>query len=44
MITLDDTNEPRARMPCGHIISTESMTEYLRSLIKDKKYRITCPG
>ena len=31
-------------MPCGHVVSTESMTEYLRSLINDKKYKFTCPG
>ena len=44
MITYDDSNEPRAKMPCGHVVSTESITEYLKSLIKDKKYRIICPG
>ncbi len=31
-------------MPCGHVVSSESMTEYLRDLIQKKKYIITCPG
>ena len=36
MISLDDSKEPRAKLSCGHVVSTESMTEYLRNLIKSK--------
>lgn len=31
-------------MPCGHVISTDSMTDFLRSLISERKYEIRCPG
>ncbi len=44
MITFDDSNEPRAKMPCGHVISTESMTQYLKDLVERKKFSIKCPG
>jgi predicted nucleotide-binding protein (sugar kinase/HSP70/actin superfamily) len=44
MITFDDSKEARAKMICGHVISTESMTQFLRSLISNRRYRIVCPG
>ena len=44
MISQDSSNEARARMPCGHVISRESMTGYLQELIKNRKYKIQCPG
>ena len=31
-------------MPCGHVISTETMTLFLQSLIDAKKYVIRCPA
>jgi len=31
-------------MPCGHVISIEGMTAFLRSLISSAKYAIKCPG
>lgn len=40
----DDPNEARAKMNCGHVISTESMTQFLRSLLKERKLKIECPG
>ena len=36
--------EARALMPCGHVISRESLTEYLKSLIQQRKVLIECPG
>jgi len=45
MITLDDSHdESRAKMPCGHVISKQSMTTWLRDRIKARKYQIYCPG
>ena len=44
VISFDDSHEERAKMPCGHVISTESMTMFLRSLISGRKYVILCPG
>jgi hypothetical protein len=44
MITFDSTIEFRAKMPCGHVISRESMTDFLRSLIQQRKFMIECPG
>lgn len=44
MISFDDNHEARAKMICGHVISTESMTQFLRSLISEKRYFIKCPG
>lgn len=43
-ITFDDTVEARALMPCGHVISTETMTSFLKSLIEAKNYKILCPS
>lgn len=31
-------------MPCGHVISTEMMTGFLRSLIDKKMHVIRCPA
>lgn len=44
MITLESTQENRAKMPCGHVISRESMTDFLRNLIQQRIYLIECPG
>lgn len=44
IISFDDSKEARAKMPCGHVISTESMTSFLRSLVDAKKYVIRCPA
>jgi hypothetical protein len=45
IISMDDSqDEARAQMPCGHVISRESMTQFLRSLIENRKYKILCPG
>lgn len=43
-VTLDDEREARALMPCGHVISRDSMTALLSSLVSEKKYIIRCPG
>lgn len=45
MISLDDSkNEARAKMTCGHVISRDTMTQFLRSLKDAKKYKILCPS
>lgn len=44
MLSLDDSKEARAKMVCGHVISTESMTMFLRSLVSNRKYQIRCPA
>ena len=31
-------------MPCGHVISPESMTKFLDSLIDNRRNIIRCPG
>ena len=31
-------------MICGHVISTESMTQFLKSLVTARKYIIRCPS
>ena len=36
--------EANAQMPCGHVISKEGMTGFLRSLISAKQFVIKCPG
>ena len=44
-ITQDDSPDvARALMPCGHVISIEGMTAFLRSLVTSAKYEIRCPG
>ena len=44
MISYDDSNEPRAQMPCGHVISSESMIDYIKNIIANKQYTIKCPS
>lgn len=45
LITLDDSmKEPRAKMPCNHVISTSSMTDFLRRLLTTEHHTIRCPG
>ncbi|XP_031557708.1 E3 ubiquitin-protein ligase arih1-like [Actinia tenebrosa] len=44
MITWDDDAEnKRAKMPCGHAITPESLTSYCRSLLDTGKSRFLCP-
>ena len=44
MITWDDDPEgKRAKMPCGHAISPESLTTYCRSLLTAGKFIFLCP-
>ena len=44
MITWDDDpNDLRAKMPCGHAISPESLTVYCRSLVTAGKFQFLCP-
>jgi hypothetical protein len=44
MITCEDDPEgKRAKMPCGHSISPESLTMYCRSLLAAKKFIFLCP-
>ena len=45
MLSLEsDPENPSAKMPCGHVISTTSMTMFLRSLVQNKNHIIRCPG
>lgn len=44
MITFeDDPDAQRARMPCGHAIGAESLTEYCRSVLSSGKLEFRCP-
>ena len=44
MITWDDDpNNERAKMPCGHAITAESLTAYCRSLLTAGKFQFLCP-
>jgi len=44
MITFDDDpTNPRAKMPCGHGITPESLTAYIRSLVTEGKFQFFCP-
>lgn len=44
MITWDDDPEnKRVKMPCGHAITPESLTQYCSSLLKEGKWRFFCP-
>ena len=44
MITWDDDAEgKRAKMPCGHAISPDSLTAYCRSLLTAGKFQFFCP-
>ena len=36
--------EGAAKMCCGHVISTESMTAFVRSIVDYNKYEIKCPA
>lgn len=33
-----------ARMPCGHVIGRDCMTQFVRSLVQNNLYRIICPS
>ena len=44
MISLDDSKTPRARMPCGHVISTESMIGFLNMVLEKQQCVIRCPA
>ncbi|XP_052084224.1 uncharacterized protein LOC127721492 isoform X2 [Mytilus californianus] len=39
----DDPGAQRARMPCGHAIGAESLTEYCRSVLLSGKLEFRCP-
>jgi hypothetical protein len=41
---LSDDGEACAKMKCGHVISTASMTLYIRYLIGERKWEIRCPA
>jgi hypothetical protein len=41
---MSDGNEANARMPCGHTVTRDGMTGFLRSLVEQKRYLIRCPG
>jgi len=44
MITWDDTPEnPRAKMPCGHALTAESLITYCRSIMDSGKHAFICP-
>ncbi len=44
MITWDDDPQgKRAKMPCGHAISPESLTMFCRSLLSNGKFQFICP-
>lgn len=31
-------------MPCGHVIGRDGITQFIRSLIMSRKYKIICPS
>mgnify|MGYP007097712781 FL=1 len=31
-------------MPCGHVVGTEGMTAFLRSLVDGNQFEINCPA
>lgn len=39
-----EDKSPKTKMSCGHVISTESMTQQVRSLIESRLTEIRCPG
>jgi len=44
MITWEDSpDNPRAKMPCGHAITPESLTQYCRSILDANKFIFYCP-
>jgi len=43
MISLDNSTSKRAKMPCGHVIGSDSMTSYCHSLLSAGKFTFTCP-
>lgn len=43
MITFDNSYARRAKMPCGHVISQESMTDYCQSIFAHGKHEFICP-
>lgn len=40
-ISLEDKT---ARMPCGHVIGRDCMTQFIRSLVNCHLFTITCPS
>jgi hypothetical protein len=36
--------EKTARMPCGHVIGRDCMTQFIRSLVQANLFTITCPS
>ncbi|CAB5098342.1 unnamed protein product [Rhizophagus irregularis] len=44
MITWDDDSDNlRAKMPCGHAIGPESLTAFCRSLVSEGRFQFFCP-
>ena len=41
---IGDEDEAKAKMPCGHVVSRDGMTGFLKSLLDLKRYLILCPG
>ena len=41
---MSDDGEACAKMKCGHVISTASMTLFIRQLISESKWEIRCPA
>ena len=39
-----DNDKPRAKMPCGHVISTTSMVGYLNAELNKNLCVIRCPA
>ena len=36
--------EKTARMPCGHVIGRDCMTQFIRSLVQSNLFKIECPS
>lgn len=44
MITWDESpDNPRAKMPCGHALTAESLIAYCRSILGAGKFIFYCP-
>ena len=33
-----------ARMPCGHVIGRDCMTQFIRSVVQSNQFKIMCPS
>ena len=41
---IEDMEDAKALMPCGHTVGRFGMTAFLKSLIDKRMYIIRCPG